>query len=349
MTQLAGEHDRRETGRDFAAPGARRCGQLDLLLISIDHLVVTPHLDHVAAASASRVLRPSAPSVLIPARHASSSTKTQDTAADDWVVPAIHLGPTHPSRYGEHYAQTLETDMMYMAYNHRANQVYAAEARKAADKAAQPAPMLTGYEANRPKAMPRGNRPERPLNRPITPELIPALESITIHSMVKEAIGTKQALLDAIMALRTVSGESQKGAGRMNEGVQVLRARKSAAAWKLRQGMPISTKVEIKGEPMYDFLQSFVEFVLPRLRDYPGFKLPGVSSNKNTPSAISGVVAMGLPPAAMGLFPQIENSIDSYPRLHGFDIVFKTNLRGADSQEFARALLSGFRIPFSRN
>lgn len=301
-----------------------------------------------SAASASRVLRPSAPAVLLPARHASSSTKTTDAAADDWVVPAIHLGPTHPSRYGEHYAQTLESDLMYMAYNHRSNLRYERDAEKAAEEAAQPPPEVTGYEANRPKANPRGNRPERPIDRAITPELIPALESITLHSMVKEAVGTKQALLDAIMALRAVSGESQEGAGRNNEGVQVLRARKSAAAWKLRKGMPIATKVEMKGQPMYDFLQSFVEFVLPRVRDYPGFKLPGNSSNKNTPSALSGVVSVGLPPAAMGLFPQIENTIDSYPRLHGFNVVFKTNLRGRDSQEFARALLSGFRIPFSR-
>lgn len=299
-----------------------------------------------SAASASRVLRPSAPAVLLPARHASSSTSTT-TKADEWIVPEIRLGQTHPSRYGEHYNQTLASDLMYMTYNHRSTAAYDAAAERAAAQADDAPPLLTGYEANRPAANPRGGRPQRTLNRGISADLVPQLESITLHTMVKEAIGTKQALLNAIMALRAVSGESQGGGGRNSSGVQVLRARRGAASWKLRKGMPIATKVEIKGEPMYDFIQSLVDFVLPRLRDFPGFKLPSASASKNSPSALSGTVSMGLPPSAMGLFPQIEASLDSYPRLHGFDIIFKTNLRGRDSQEHARALLSGFRIPFS--
>lgn len=298
-----------------------------------------------SAASASRVLRPSAPAVLLPARHASSSTAS---TTDDWTVPEIRLGQTRPSRYGEHYNQTLASDMLYMTYNHRSAAAFDAAAERAAARAGDAPPLVTGYEANRPVQNPRGGRPQQPVNRAISPDLVPRLESITIHTMVKEAIGTKQALLNAIMALRAVSGESQRGGGRSSSGVEVLRARKGAASWKLRKGMPIATKVEIKGEPMYDFIQSLVDFVLPRVRDYPGVKLPNASASRNSPSALSGTVAMGLPAAAMGLFPQIEASLDSYPRLHGFDVVFKTNLRGRDSQEHARALLSGFRIPFTR-
>lgn len=303
-----------------------------------------------SAGSASRVLRPSAPAVLIPIRHASSSIDSASTSTTaEWQVPQIRLGQTHPSRYREHYDNTLASDLLYMTYNHRSTATYEAAAERAAAQAFDAPPMLTGYEANRPVTTPRGNRPQRTLNRGISPDLVPTLESITLHTMVKEAIGTKQALLSAIMALRAISGETELGGGRPGTaGVEVLKARKGAAAWKLRAGMPVSTKVELKGEPMYDFMQSLVDFVLPRIREFPGFKLPSASASKNSPSALSGCVAMGLPPAAMGLFPQIEANIDSYPRLHGFDIVFKTNLRGRDSQEHARALLSGFRIPFSK-
>lgn len=300
-----------------------------------------------SAASASRVLRPSAPAVLLPARHASSSTATTADAEPEWTLPEVRLGQTHQSRYGEHYNNTLASDVMYMTYNHRSTAAYDAAAARAAAIADDPAPLVTGYEANRPEAYPRGGRPQRTLNRGIDQDLIPALESITVHTMVKEAIGTKHALLNAIMALRAVTGEVENGGGRSSSGVQVLRARKGAASWKLRKGMPIATKVELKGEPMYDFIQSLVDFVLPRVRDFPGFKLPNASASKNSPSALSGTVAMGLPSSAMALFPQIETNIDSYPRLHGFDVIFKTNLRGRDSQEHARALLSGFRIPFS--
>lgn len=165
--------------------------------------------------------------------------------------------------------------------------------------------------------------------------------------MVKEAIGNKHALLSAIMALRAISGETVRGGGRIgSSGVQVVAAKNGAAAWKLRAGMPVSTKVELRGEAMYDFIQSLVDFVLPRMRDFPGFELPAPSSSHRAPHALAGVVSFGLPRAAMGLFPQIEANIDSYPRLHGFHMHFKTNAKGPEAQQHARALLSGFKVPF---
>ncbi len=112
--------------------------------------------------------------------------------------------------------------------------------------------------------------------------------------------------------------------------------------------MPVAVKVEMKGEAMYDFLESLVDFVLPRLREFPGVPLPPNSASKTSPSAVAGVVSFGLPPLAMGLFPQVEANLDAYPKLHGFHMHFKTNVKGRDAQEHARALLSGFRIPFHR-
>ena len=263
------------------------------------------------------------------------------TAAPDFALPEIHVGPTHRSRYHEHYDQTLATDLMYMSYNHRTSQ-----------RAPVPPPTSepkTPYELNRPQPPPRGNRPLRPSAKLVAPESVPKLESIILHTMVKEAIGNKQSLLSAIMALRAISGESKNGGGRQgSSGVQVVTSKQGAAAFKLRAGMPVAAKVELKGDAMYDFLQSLVDFVLPRIREFPGVALPPPSASRSSPSALGGVVSFGLPANAMALFPQIEANLDAYPRLHGFHMHFKTNARGDRAQEQARALLSGFRVPFYR-
>jgi len=306
----------------------------------------------VASASRATAVRRAAVPVPVPvfARAASSqaaaASSSSSSSAPQWELPDIHLGQTHSSRYHEHYDATLATDLMYMAYNHRATATAEAAAANA-DK--QTTVLKTGYESNRPAAPLRGNRPHRPIAKGITPETIPRLESITLHTMVREAIGNKHALLSAIMAFRAISGESAQGGGRTgSSGVKVVVSRTGAAQFKLRAGMPVATTVEIRGEAMYDFIQSLVDFVLPRIREFPGFVLPPQSASKTSPSALSGVVSVGLPPAAMGLFPQIEGNLDAYPKLHGFHIHFKTNQRGKDAQEHSRALLSGFRIPFAR-
>lgn len=167
--------------------------------------------------------------------------------------------------------------------------------------------------------------------------------------MVKEAIGNKPALLNAIMALRAISGETHLGGGRTGStGVQVVTSKEGAAAFKLRAGMPVAVKVELKGAAMYDFIQSLVDFVLPRIREFPGVSLPPASANRNSPSSTSGVVAFGLEQAAMALFPQIECNLESYTRMHGFHMQFLTNCKGKGAQDQARALLSGMRIPFTR-
>lgn len=335
----------------------------DDLAIAINQLLLLTNLDlrhptptrnmslRSAVASASRTA-----SVPRFARAASTKVKApkkgKAPAAEpldpNWVLPEIHLGRTHPSRYGDHYDNTLASDMLYMTYDHRSWETAAKAAAVAVAKASEPK-VVTGYEANRPQPPPKGNRPPKPVNRALTPDSVVRLEGITLHCMVKEAVGSKNALLSAIMALRAISGENERGGGRSGAtGVQVVASRTGAAAFKLRAGMPVAAKVELKGEAMYDFVQSLVDFVLPRIREFPGFVLPPIAASKTSPSALAGVVSLGLPPSAMGLFPQIEANIDAYPRLHGFHMHFKTNARGRDAQEHARALLTGFRIPFHR-
>jgi large subunit ribosomal protein L5 len=226
---------------------------------------------------------------------------------------------------------------MYMTYNHRLTYKKPREP--------EPPKPLTPYEANRAPAQVN----LRPRAKAITYATIPKLESIIIHSMVKEAITNKQQLLNVIMALRAITGEAPGGGGRdASTGVQVVRAKQGAAAWKLREGMPVAAKVELKGDAMYDFVQSLVDFVLPRLREYPGVPIAPVSGSHLKSNMIGSVVSFGLPPIAMGLFPQIEGNIDAYPRLHGFHMYFKTNMKGEHAEMWARNLLTGFRVPFYR-
>ena len=292
--------------------------------------------------------RPAAVSSLSACRFKSTkAAKAQEasTPEEPFAVPHIELGPTHPSRYQDHYHSTLAEDLMYMTYDHNLAMGHKSSPASTHDASHIPTP----YEANRPAPAPRGNRPVRPSARPVGPTTIPKLESIILHTMVKESIGNKPALLSAIMALRQISGETQHGGGRKGStGVQVLASRKGAAAFKLRAGMPVAVKVELKGQAMYDFIQSLVDFVFPRIREFPGITLPLASASSISPSATGGVIAFGLQASDMALFPQIEVNLDAYPRLHGFHIQFLTNCKGKGAQDQARALLSGFRIPFAR-
>jgi large subunit ribosomal protein L5 len=167
--------------------------------------------------------------------------------------------------------------------------------------------------------------------------------------MVKEAITSKHAILSAIMAFRAISGETKYGGGILSStGVRVITSKSGVAEFKIRAGLPFGVKVELKGEKMYEFIGTLVDFVLPRIREFSGVVMPAPTANASSPSMTSGVVSIGLPPTAMGLFPQIEINLDSYPTTHGLHIQFITNARGKGAQNRARALLSGFQIPFAR-
>jgi large subunit ribosomal protein L5 len=275
-------------------------------------------------------------------------SKSTVSPATTLALPEIEIGPTHPSRYQDHYHNTLAEDLLYMNYDHNLATSSSNPTSSSSTPFIDPS-NANPYQLNRPQSPPRGNRPLKPATRPVGATSVPKLDSIVIHTMVKEAIGNKQALLSAIMALRAISGETEQGGGRTGStGVQVIVSKSGAAAFKLRAGMPVAAQVELKGEAMYDFIQSLVDFVLPRLREFPGFAVPLASASKISPSAVGGVVSVGLPQNAMGLFPQIEANLDSYSKLHGFHMVFKTNQKGERAQENARSLLSGFRIPFHK-
>ncbi|KAG8985233.1 hypothetical protein FRB93_005935 [Tulasnella sp. JGI-2019a] len=252
----------------------------------------------------------------------------------------ITLGPISEPRILSHYNHTLATDLFYLTYRHEEK----IKIQKVPER-----DVNNPYTLNRPPPQPRGGGVLRPAASPTTHEHVPRLEKIVLHTYVKEAQGKREAILSAMALLRQLSGELEgAGGNKFSKGVEVCRSRKTSSSFRITKDIPISVKVEIKGEKMYDFIGTLVEFVLPRIRDFSGITMPVPSASATSPSAISGVVAFGLPPSAMSLFPQVEVNYDSYPRSHGLNIDFVTNIRGQDAQNKARALVSGFRIPFVR-
>lgn len=247
-----------------------------------------------------------------------------------------------PCRLEDHYHSTLKDDLMYMTYKHEIGE------------RPPPRQIRLRFDPNDPYTKYRhnpavgGSQFGRKPAPPSTPDNIVMLERIQLHSMVKEAVANKSNLLSAMMQLKALTGENFQGGGQHAvEGVQIVRGKKSVGGW-LRPGIPIGVKVDLRGRSMYDFLGTLVEFVLPRMREFSGIVLPPQSSAVNSPNAVSGVVSFGLPPQAIMFFPQIEVNLDSYPKLYGMHIHFITNATGIGAQDRARALVSGFQIPFLR-
>jgi large subunit ribosomal protein L5 len=210
---------------------------------------------------------------------------------------------------------------MYMTYIHEAG------------PRPEPRKIRLTYDPSNPYAHFRHNPPVggsqlgKKLPPPDTPQNVVRLEKIVLHSFQKTAIGSRASLLGLIMALQTLSGETERAMGRHNvTGVQLVHRKKSVGGW-IRPGVPVGAKVELQGAPMYDFLGQLVEFVLPRLKDFPGILLPPPGTSSHSPSAVSGVVSIGLTPQAMQYFPQIEVNVNAYPKMYGPSILVKRVLR----------------------
>jgi len=260
-------------------------------------------------------------------------------------IPPVNIivRDTYHCRLGEHYYNTLRDDLMAMTYVHEHKPRKEARAIRPRFDPEDP------YVKHRHNPVVGGQRWTREPPEPSTSENVITLEKIQIHSFVREAIANRSNLLGAIMALRSISGSSDHEGGRRTvEGVEIVKARKSIGGGWARRGMPVGAKVDLKGPKMYEFMSMLVDFVFPRLKEFNGIIMPHVKNDLIMPSSASGVVSFGLSPEAMGLFPQLEVNLDAYPTAYGMHIHFITNAQGIGAQNRARALLSGFQIPFTR-
>jgi large subunit ribosomal protein L5 len=111
----------------------------------------------------------------------------------------------------------------------------------------------------------------------------------------------------------------------------VTKAKKSIAAFKLRQGMPIGCMVTLRNKKMYEFLDRLVNIALPKIRDFRGLNAKSFDG--------SGNISFGLKEQI--IFPEIE--FDRIDKVRGMNITFVTTAKTAEE---ARALLAGFNMPF---
>ena len=150
---------------------------------------------------------------------------------------------------------------------------------------------------------------------------LPKIAKIIINMGVGEAVGNPKALDAAVNDLTIIAGQKPI----------LTRAKKSLAAWKLRQGMPIGAKVTLRGVRMYQFLDKFMNVALPRVRDFRGISANSFDGR--------GKYAIGLKEQL--IFPEIE--YDKIDKLRGMNIVVVTT---AKTDEEARELLKLMGMPF---
>jgi large subunit ribosomal protein L5 len=153
------------------------------------------------------------------------------------------------------------------------------------------------------------------------PMAVPKVEKVVINMGMGEAIANAKVIDTAADELRAITGQKPV----------TTRAKKSIAAFKLRQGMPIGTMVTLRGDRMYEFLDRLVSVALPRVRDFRGV----------SPKAFDGRGNYTLGIRDQLIFPEIDfNKVD---KTRGMNISIVTTAR---TDEHARALLKALGMPF---
>ncbi len=155
------------------------------------------------------------------------------------------------------------------------------------------------------------------------PMQIPQLEKIVVNIGVGEATTNAKAIDAASADLAAITGQHPI----------VCKARRSLAAWKIREGMPLGCKVTLRGEKMYEFLDRVINIALPRVRDFRGISDKSFDGRGNYAFGVKEQL----------IFPEVD--YDQIDKLRGMDIIVVTT---AKTDEEARELLSRFGMPFKK-
>ncbi|MCE2686665.1 MAG: 50S ribosomal protein L5 [Cryomorphaceae bacterium] len=150
---------------------------------------------------------------------------------------------------------------------------------------------------------------------------VPRLEKIVLSQGMGEAVADKKLIDSAAADLSRIAGQ---------KAITTI-SKKDISNFKLRKGMPIGTKVTLRGDRMYDFLDRLLAVALPRTRDFRGINPKGFDGRGNFNLGVKEHI----------IFPEID--IDKVNRILGMDITFVTS---AESDEEAKALLDAFGFPF---
>ena len=149
---------------------------------------------------------------------------------------------------------------------------------------------------------------------------VPKITKITINMGVGEALADKKVLENAVRDLEQITGQK----------AVITKARKSIAAFKVREGWPIGCKVTLRNDRMYEFLDRLITVAIPRIRDFRGISGKAFDGRGNYNMGIKEQI----------IFPEIE--YDKIDALRGMNITITTS---AKTDEEARALLLAFKFP----
>jgi large subunit ribosomal protein L5 len=153
---------------------------------------------------------------------------------------------------------------------------------------------------------------------------VPRVEKITLNMGVGEAKQDAKLLESASEQLATIAGQRPS----------MRRARKSIAAFKLREGNPVGVSVTLRRARMYEFLDRLMSVAIPRIRDFRGLSARSFDGRGNYSLGIREQI----------IFPEID--YDSIDQVRGLDVTITTT---AKTDEEAFALLQEFGMPFQRD
>ena len=150
---------------------------------------------------------------------------------------------------------------------------------------------------------------------------VPRIEKITLNMGVGEAVADKKVMEHAVGDMEKIAGQK----------AIVTKAKKSVAAFKIRDDYPVGCKVTLRRERMYEFLDRLVTVAIPRIRDFRGISGKSFDGRGNYNMGVKEQI----------IFPEIE--YDKIDALRGMNITITTT---AKTDEEAKALLAAFSFPF---
>ena len=150
---------------------------------------------------------------------------------------------------------------------------------------------------------------------------VPRIEKITLNMGVGEAVADKKVMENAVGDMEKIAGQK----------VVVTKAKKSVAAFKIRDDYPVGCKVTLRRERMYEFLDRLITVASPRIRDFRGIPAKSFDGRGNYNMGVKEQI----------IFPEIE--YDKIDAIRGMNITITTT---AKTDEEARALLAAFSFPF---
>jgi len=153
---------------------------------------------------------------------------------------------------------------------------------------------------------------------------VPKIQKICLNQGVGGAVSDKRMVEDAVNEMTLISGQK----------ANATFSKKDISNFKLRKGMPIGTRVTLRGDKMYEFLDRLVTVSLPRTRDFRGINATGFDGRGNYTLGVKEQI----------IFPEID--IDKIKNISGMDITIVTS---AQTDEEGKALLTEFGLPFKKN